>query len=65
MREASVVNFTALSTPCECAGKSENCNPSPVLEHSRSSLSEKPSASAGSQIPLCERLIRFDQCLAS
>ena len=53
------------STPCECVGKLGKSNIVPFIKYSSSSLFEKPSARAGSQSPLCETLIKFNQCVAS
>lgn len=63
--EASVVNLTAFSMSCQCASKFGNSNFVPFLENSRVSFLEKPSATAGSQTPLCESSIKVDQSVTS
>ena len=63
--EFSVVNLTALSTPCEGAGKFGNFNSVPFNRGSRSPFLEKSSASAGSQTPLCKRSFKVDQFVTS
>ena len=62
--EVSVVNLTALSTPCEGAGKFGNFNSVSFSRDSRNSFLEKTSASVGSQTPLCEKSNKVDQFVA-
>ena len=44
--EASVINFTVLSRPCECTDKLENSIIVPFIKDSTSPLFEKPSENA-------------------
>ena len=63
--EASVVHFTALLTPCERAGNLGSSSLVPAVDDFSSSSLVKHSVSAGSQTGVCERSIKFDQCVAA
>ena len=63
--EASVVNYTALSTPCEWAGNLGSSSLVPAIDDFSSSSFVKHSVSAGSQTGVCERSIKFYQCVAA
>ena len=54
---------SALSTLWECEGKSGNSTFVPFFKDSRSWFSENPSEYGGSLTSLCERVIKWDQCV--